>query len=209
MTTPSFKVDVGAFVQRVNKLYSSWNNDLEEVWQGVDAISISSPPSSDELRYYKSTAIQVWLLSYEFPDTSFVFLRHGKKKAFHVLCSRSKTSLLEYVKQECKSRIDMEFLIHVKEKKEDGTAQMQKILESIKAISSEKPIKLGNLGKEQVEGGLTEKWQKILDESGFEKADVGSAFGELLSVKDEAEITNVKKASFLSASVMKVLVFTF
>ena len=46
-------------------------------------------------------------------------------------------------------------------------------------------------------------WSAALSDSGFLIVDVASALADLLSVKDENEIINVKKAAFMTASVMK------
>ena len=46
-------------------------------------------------------------------------------------------------------------------------------------------------------------WSAALSESGLPTTDVASALADLLSVKDENEIINVKKAAFMTASVMK------
>ena len=46
-------------------------------------------------------------------------------------------------------------------------------------------------------------WSAALSDSGLPTVDVASALADLLSVKDENEIINVKKAAFMTASVMK------
>lgn len=52
-------------------------------------------------------------------------------------------------------------------------------------------------------GNLTDKWSKALSESELPTFDVATALADLLSVKDENEVKNVKKAAFMTASVMK------
>lgn len=42
-----------------------------------------------------------------------------------------------------------------------------------------------------------------MEKSGLSTVDVGNALADLLSVKDDNEVTNVKKAAFMTASVMK------
>lgn len=57
--------------------------------------------------------------------------------------------------------------------------------------------------QDKPEGKLTDMWSAALSESGLPTTDVASALADLLSVKDENEIINVKKAAFMAASVMK------
>ena len=57
--------------------------------------------------------------------------------------------------------------------------------------------------QDKPEGKLTDMWSDALTKSGLPTADVANALADLLSVKDETEITNVKKAAFMTASVMK------
>ena len=46
-------------------------------------------------------------------------------------------------------------------------------------------------------------WSEALSKSALSTADVGNALADLLSVKDENEIINVKKEAIMTASVMK------
>lgn len=50
---------------------------------------------------------------------------------------------------------------------------------------------------------MTDLWTAALEKSGMSTVDVGNALADLLSVKDDNEVTNVKKAAFMTASVMK------
>ena len=57
--------------------------------------------------------------------------------------------------------------------------------------------------QDKPEGKLTDMWSSALEKSGLSTIDVGNALADLLSVKDDNEVTNVKKAAFMTASVMK------
>ena len=57
--------------------------------------------------------------------------------------------------------------------------------------------------QDKPEGKLTDLWSSALEKSGLSTIDVGNALADLLSVKDDNEVTNVKKAAFMTASVMK------
>lgn len=57
--------------------------------------------------------------------------------------------------------------------------------------------------QDKPEGKLTDMWAESLGKSGLATVDVSGALADILSVKDANEITNVKKAAFMTASVMK------
>ena len=57
--------------------------------------------------------------------------------------------------------------------------------------------------QDKPEGKLTDMWGEDLSSSGLATVDVSGALADILSVKDANEITNVKKAAFMTASVMK------
>lgn len=63
---------------------------------------------------------------------------------------------------------------------------------------------LDTILQDKPEGKLTDFWSAALSESGLPTTDVAMALADLLSVKDENEIINVKKAAFMTASVMKL-----
>ncbi|XP_057872984.2 FACT complex subunit SPT16 isoform X2 [Cryptomeria japonica] len=80
---------------------------------------------------------------------------------------------------------------------------MQDIFQSIRSQCSMFPPVIGWIAKEDPEGPLLIRWGEALKDTGFQLVDVSVSFSELFAQKDETEITNVKKASFLSASVLK------
>ncbi|GLJ05022.1 hypothetical protein SUGI_0009560 [Cryptomeria japonica] len=131
-------------------------------WSACEAITVSAPPPSEDLRYLKSSALNIWLLGYEFPET--VMLNDA------------------------------------------GSSQMDSMCEAIRAhCRSEVPV-VGWIAKEAPEGQLLEGWVDKLKGSSFQLVDASAGFSEVFAVKDDAEVTNIKKAAFLSASVLKNVV---
>ena len=195
----AYTIDLNSFSKRLNKLYSHWNEHKSDLWGSVDVIAIATPPASEDLRYLKSSALSTWLLGYEFPETIMVFM----KKQLHFLCSQKKASLLGVLKTSAKEAVGVDVVIHVKAKTDDGSTQMDAIFHAIQAQSI--PT-IGYLAKEAPEGKLLDTWSEKLKNSSIGLSDMTNWLSDLFSIKDSIELTNVKKAAFLTASVMKNVV---
>ncbi|KAL6964608.1 FACT complex subunit spt16, partial [Sarracenia purpurea var. burkii] len=198
----AYTIDLQGFSRRLKALYSQWREHKSELWGSSDVLAVATPPASEDLRYLKSSALNIWLLGYEFPDTIMVFMN----KQIHFLCSQKKASLLEAVKKSAREAVGVEVVMHVKTKKDDGTAQMDAILRAIRAQSKldgrDDPI-VGYIAREAPEGDFLETWAEKLKNSNLQLGDITNGFSDLFADKDANEITNVKKAAYLTASVMK------
>ncbi|VAH41308.1 unnamed protein product [Triticum turgidum subsp. durum] len=82
----AYTINLEIFSKRLKVFYDHWNGNKSDLWASSDAIAIATPPPSEDLRYLKSTALDVWLLGYEFPETIIVFMQ----KQIHFLCSQKK-----------------------------------------------------------------------------------------------------------------------
>ncbi|KAL5580411.1 hypothetical protein UlMin_012853 [Ulmus minor] len=197
-----YAINLENFSKRLKILYSHWNENKSDLWGACDAIAIATPPTSEDLRYLKSSALHIWLVGYEFPETIMVFMR----KQIHVLCSQKKASLLDVVKKSAKEAVGVEIMMHVKPKNDDGTGLMDSVFRAVnsqsKSRGNEAPV-VGYIAREAPEGKLLEAWIEKLKNADFELTDVTNGFSDLLAVKDNAELTNVKRAAFLTSSVMR------
>ncbi|XVE89511.1 hypothetical protein DITRI_Ditri20bG0002600 [Diplodiscus trichospermus] len=200
-----YAINLDSFSKRLKILYSHWNKHNTDLWGTSNALAISTPPVSEDLRYLKSSALNIWLVGYEFPETIMVFL----KKQIHFLCSQKKASLLDVVKKSAREALDVEVVIHVKAKGDDGTGEMDSIFRAIYSQTNsgghDAPV-VGYISRETPEGKFLETWDQKLKNEKFELSDVTNGFSDLFSVKDETELTNVKKAAFLTSSVMRQFV---
>ncbi|XP_058091980.1 FACT complex subunit SPT16-like [Magnolia sinica] len=196
----AYMINLDNFQKRLKVFYSHWKEHKSEFWGASDVLAIASPPASDDLRYLKSSALNIWLLGYEFPETIMVFM----EKQIHFLCTQKKASLLGTLKKSAKEAVNLEIVIHVKAKSDDGSALMGEIFQDIQS-QSDSPI-VGYIAREAPEGRLLETWAEKLKSSTFQLSDITNGFSELFSVKDGTELTNVKKAAYLTSSVMKHLV---
>ncbi|KAL8545357.1 hypothetical protein ACS0TY_005508 [Phlomoides rotata] len=196
-TAGGYTINLENFSKRLKMLYSHWKEFKNDVWGGSEVFSVATPPPSDDLRYLKSSALNVWLIGYEFPDTIMVFM----KKEIHFLCSPKKVSLLEVVKKSAKDAVKVEVVMHVKAKNDDGASLMDDILKAVRAESHD--LVFGHIARETPEGNLLEMWDEKLRNANLQLVDVTNGFSNLFAVKDASEITNVKKAAYLTSSVMK------
>ncbi|CAI9101355.1 OLC1v1038658C1 [Oldenlandia corymbosa var. corymbosa] len=198
----AYAIDLENFSKRLRLLYSHWAKHKDDLWGSSQVLAIATPPPSEDLRYLKSSALNVWLVGYEFPDTIMVFM----KKQIHFLCSQKKASLLEVVKKSAKDATGVEVLMHVKARNDDGTTIIDNIFRAVHAQSKlegrDTPV-VGHISREAPEGNLLATWDEKLKNENFQLRDVSSGFSDLFAVKDESEITNLKKAAYLTSSVMK------
>ncbi|KAM0043632.1 putative peptidase M24, FACT complex subunit Spt16 domain, FACT complex subunit Spt16 lobe [Helianthus debilis subsp. tardiflorus] len=194
-----YVIDASTLVRRLKSLYFHWREHREELWGSCNAFVVATPPPSDDLRYLKSSALNIWLLGYEFPETIMLF----SDKQIHFLCSQKKASLLDVVKKSAKEAINVDVVMHVKAKNDDGLTQMDTILTSIESANSRI---LGHIAREAPEGKLLETWTGKMKSSRLQLRDITNGLADLFSIKETGELTNVKKAAYLTASAMKQFV---
>uniref|UniRef100_A0A0D9W3H9 FACT complex subunit n=1 Tax=Leersia perrieri TaxID=77586 RepID=A0A0D9W3H9_9ORYZ len=195
----AYTINLDNFSNRLKVFYDHWKEHNSVLWGSSDAIAIATPPPSEDLRYLKSSALDVWLLGYEFPETIIVFMQ----KQIHFLCSQKKANLIGTLKKAANDAVGADIVLHVKAKNDDGVGLMEDIVRAVCTQSkSDDPI-IGHIAKEAPEGKLLEAWADKLSSSSVQLTDITNGFSELFAVKDASEITCVKKAAYLTYSVMK------
>ncbi|XP_052192943.1 FACT complex subunit SPT16-like [Diospyros lotus] len=198
----AYTIDLETFSRRLKALYVHWSEHKLELWGSSDALAVATPPASEDLRYLKSSALNIWLLGYEFPETIMVFM----SKQIHFLCSQKKATLLESVKRSVKETVGAEVVMHLKAKSDDGKSQMDAILRAIRIQSKsegrDSPV-IGYIAREVPEGNLLETWSEKTKNSDLQLGDITNGLSDLFALKDSNEITNVKKAAYLTACAMK------
>jgi nucleosome binding factor SPN SPT16 subunit len=203
----AYAIDLNTFQTRLKTFYKHWDESRTDLWGSSDAIAVACPPPSEDLRYLKSTALFLWLLGFEFPETIMVFT----KEQIHILCSQKKASILESVKKSAKESVGVEIVLHVKPKNDDGTSFMDAIIRAIRVQSKsdghDSPT-VGHIAREEPEGKLLDAWAEKLKNSKFNLCDVANGFSALFAAKSNEEVTSIKRAAYLTTSVMKNFVVT-
>lgn len=198
----AYAIDLNTFQTRLKTLYKHWDESRTDLWGSSDAIAVACPPPSEDLRYLKSTALFLWMLGFEFPETIMVFT----KAQIHILCSQKKASILESVKKPARESVGVEIVLHVKPKNDDGASLMDAIIRAIRTQSKSDghdSSTVGHIAREEPEGKLLDLWAEKLKSSKFNLSDVANGFSALFAAKSNEEITSIKRAAYLTSNVMK------
>eukprot|EP00958_Prasinococcus_capsulatus_P001992 scaffold179_cov368-Prasinococcus_capsulatus_cf.AAC.32 len=195
MTEPV--VDSALFVPRCEALFTSLLERNEAQWAEAEVLYVPHGTPYEELVYLKSISLQTWLFGYELSDTLLLFSK--KDKTLHAVASKKKTALVQTQAEKAKEA-GITIKTYTKGKGEDGEAQLKEAFESAGLGAG---TVVGKVLKESPEGAFCGLCARLLDESKATVVDVARSFAELLATKDKTEILNVKKAAYMSASVMK------
>ncbi|KAL6623169.1 hypothetical protein ACP70R_033048 [Stipagrostis hirtigluma subsp. patula] len=195
----SYVVSPENFIKRLKKFYSQWKEDKCDIWGSSSAISVATPPPSEDIRYQKSLALSMWFFGREFADTIMVFL----SSQIHFLSRQEGCDLLQPLKVPVSKAVGVDIVLHNLEKGDNGSSLMDKVLHSVFAHSESNSLVIGHIAREKPEGSILEEWARKLHGSMSKLYDVSGGISELLAVKDVTEIMYVKKAAYLTASVMR------
>jgi len=198
-------VDLESCGRRLRSLYDAWSDaKTAAFFNGAECVLLGSGANKEEeLRYLKAVSLEIWLFSYELPDTVMAFVKNDGDDAneMHAIASGKKAKLLESARETIESSIKGKLTVHVKPKNEDGSAQVEALVK----ILQEKCAKVGACAKELKEGNLMQMAVEKL--GGAEKlADVTSGIACVLSRKDEKEMKFVDNAVKLCSESMKFAV---
>lgn len=190
------KIDSEVMFRRLERLQAQWQSHLTTDWGGADAICIPMGTSSqDQVNYSKSSAIHLYLLGYEFPDTIMILL----KNKFLVMAHPKKCG---YIEQAANERSGGTISVEVFHKVKDEAINKENFGRLISAIKRS-GVKLGTLIKGDFAGTFIPSWVEAAAAGGLESIECALAIGKLLSVKDETEVELCKRAAVLSNKVMK------
>lgn len=124
------------------------------------------------------------------------------KERVYIIASSKKASILEPLCEPCAAQVGVKLKLVPKSKSEDGSAQVEALMGKIKGTGGP----LGCLAKEKPDGKLAGVWAAAVAASGLATVDVAAGLSDVLSCKDEGEVKNVKRASFLLVNAMKGVV---
>jgi len=194
-------IDPQSFKSRLFKLHSAWKKRRDQpIWgEGTAALCVSSG-NADETQaanYKKSSALQIHLFGWEFPDTLIIIT---ETKCL-IMSTPKKCALLESASQAVNETDKLKMQLLTRAKEDGNAANYQLIIKTIK--SSFGGGKLGYLTRENFSGSIVAGFEAALKEAEIELVDMEKGLSSVLIIKDEAEIDNVKKASVLTNKIMK------
>ncbi|KAI9023316.1 FACT complex subunit-domain-containing protein [Hyaloraphidium curvatum] len=193
------------FHRRARGLLSAWKaGRVGDDWQNADRLLIVNGPTTDEdaNSYVKTTALQIWLVGFEFNETAILFTQD--KVAF--LTSPKKAEVLQQLKAaDVENPLDLEILAYKKDKKDQSfAAENQPAFEAfLRLIQGEgEKSRVGIVAKDDF---VIKEWQKFLSSSGvtLDTVDVSMGFSGILAVKDEDALESIRMAAKLSGLVME------
>uniref|UniRef100_A0A0A9HIN7 FACT complex subunit n=1 Tax=Arundo donax TaxID=35708 RepID=A0A0A9HIN7_ARUDO len=112
------------FIRCLKKFYSHWKEDISsDLWGFSSAISVATPPPSENIRYKKSLALSMWLFGREFADTIMVFSR----RQIHFLSGQDGCELLKPLKMPVSKAVDLNIVLYNLEMGDNGSALMDEI----------------------------------------------------------------------------------
>ena len=188
-------MDDAACAARMRCLYETWRAERDGAFGGASALVVGTGANKeDDLRYLKAVALEVWLFSYELPDTLLMFTERG----MHVVAGGKKAALMENAREVLKEECGLDLAVHVKPKGEDGAAQAAAVVEAIKSEN----LVVGMVMKEKNEGAMMQYVTKALGEAGMEIKDVTSGVSLAMAAKDEKELGFVNKAVTLTSKAL-------
>jgi nucleosome binding factor SPN SPT16 subunit len=186
-------IDAGRFHERLLRLRDHWQQHLDEKWDHCGAVCIPMGAAAETDVYSKSSALHLFLMGYEFPDSVMVIT----KSAFYFMSAPKKIKHLQELTT-AGGAGDMK--VHLLPKTKDQVQNSEQFQNIVQAIKGKK---LGNLTKANFHGEFIPSWMSFLDSCHIESVDIAPALGLFLSVKEDSELELCKRASVLSNKVLK------
>nr|ODO02764.1 FACT complex subunit SPT16 [Cryptococcus depauperatus CBS 7855] len=144
------------------------------------------------MAYNKTTALQLWLLGYEFPSTLIIFLKSTRKVVF--LSSNSRAKIL----RQLESSQDIE--VEIKTRSKDVSQAKEAMEEVVHMIENGK---IGTLPKDKPEGKIVDEWNSAIEnKSDLESVDVSIPISAVLAIRDGEDLKTVITSSKLTSTVM-------
>src|SRR6056300_1655367 len=94
-------MDTESCSERLKSFYEVWSDSkTSSFFNGSDGILLGSGANKEEeLRYLKAVSLEIWLFSYELPDTVMAFIKKEERgeggNEMHAIASGKKAKLLE------------------------------------------------------------------------------------------------------------------
>ncbi|PNS19613.1 FACT complex subunit spt16 [Sphaceloma murrayae] len=189
------KIESAVFHERLGNLINNWKGDNRagnNAYHGAGALAIVMGKSEEDQGLNKTSALQSWLLGYEFPSTLFIITT----EAMYIVTTKKKAAYLEPLKG---GKTPVEVLVRGKDAAENEK-QFKRCLDLIKTAGN----KVGVLTKDQTTGPFVTEWKNAYSEVSkeVEEVDISAGLSAVMSIKDENELRAIRDASRASAGLM-------
>ncbi|SCZ96389.1 BZ3500_MvSof-1268-A1-R1_Chr8-2g10162 [Microbotryum saponariae] len=189
----------GTFTCAYGRISLSKKEDDSAPLPEVEHLLVVAGNSDEENPYRKGSALQTYLLGYEFPSTLMMLSNKGRAKTVVFVVSTSKAKLLQpLLTAPSDEKVEVEILTRSKDE-----AENKKLFEQvIDAIGDGNTV--GTLPKDKMAGKFVNEWQGVFTSSGkdIKEIDVGPGVSTLLAVKDEEELRNEMHAAKMTNHLM-------
>ncbi|CAG8786131.1 8461_t:CDS:10, partial [Gigaspora margarita] len=197
------RLDADVFHKRARHFLSNWKSSLNkeasdeliQAFQGVNSILVVVGEIREEYPYQKSTAIQQWLLGYEFNDT-LIFFTPDK---IHFIVKEKRAEVFEQLKQG-----DRQVPIEIHRRNKDSSHNQTLFEQIISKISEGEQKRVGLLLKDKMSGNFVQEWQNVYNKfnQNFEEVDIASGIAAVLAIKDDDELKTTRMACKISTAMM-------
>ncbi|KAI8834781.1 FACT complex subunit SPT16 N-terminal lobe domain-containing protein [Chytriomyces cf. hyalinus JEL632] len=185
------------FHSRARTLLNTWKTDSDNSFAGADCVVVAyGLADENEAGYQKTSAVQLWLLGYEFTDTILVFL----KDRIAVLTSQKKANMLQALEQA--TGIDQKIPLMLFRRGKDDAAN-KVLFEDVAKLVKEAGGKVGVIAKDKQKGKFIDEWKAVLAAQSVEEVDVASGIASSMAVKDSEDLKNLQMAGNLTSAVIK------
>ncbi|KAJ3142649.1 FACT complex subunit spt16 [Physocladia obscura] len=190
-------LDAKQFHSRAATLLDTWAQDTDNSFAGSNVLVVVSGLSDEnEAGYQKTSALQLWLLGYEFTDTILVFF----KDKIAVLTSQKKANILSAL--ESATNIDRKIPLVLYRRGKDEAAN-KALFDDVASLISATGGKVGVIAKDKQKGKFSDEWKAITSAKKIEEVDIAQGIASAMAVKDADGLKNMELACKLTSSVMQ------
>lgn len=188
-------VNVSNFKEKIEKIYSIWkDNKLATEYNIADiGVFVIAVGIDENISYNKSSAFQEWLFQFDLTDTLCVLT----KETFLILSNKKKIdffSPIENIKD-----YPLSFKLLTRNKADKDESNFANIISIVK--KSIMNNKFGIFTKDKFNGEFINLWISKFDSLNYSYVDVSQFFSTIMSVKNQTEIEQTKKAASITSNI--------
>uniref|UniRef100_A0A1I7SA86 FACT complex subunit n=1 Tax=Bursaphelenchus xylophilus TaxID=6326 RepID=A0A1I7SA86_BURXY len=188
------RIDKDYFIKRATRLYERWNSGDDETLSKLSCLVF--PVGTDD-NYSKTQSLQTWLFNCAIFDTLLVFTKAG----IYFLGSEKKARFFSPVESKENDEQFPPLNILHRDKASKDVQNFEKLI----AVIKESGNSYGCFAKESFDSEFTTSWQDAVKESNAKAVDVTLSFALLFAVKDDKEISLMRRSAEATANAMNVL----